>query len=79
MVGRCCRSYLMLQHIDPWMLNNSLINKRSRKLHPIVAQRMRVADSLSRYLAALGLEKRQPPAQDLSAYIVERYSMDGDE
>jgi hypothetical protein len=34
----------------------------------------RVGDSLAKYLTALGLERRSPPSQDLTAYIEERYA-----
>ena len=73
MIDLACRSYLMLQHIDQWMLRNSLINKRSRKLHPVVGQRMRVADSLAKYLQALGLQRVEPKGMDLSQYVEEKY------
>ena len=81
MIDLACRSYLMLEHIDQWMLKNSLINKRSRKLHPVVGQRMRVADSLAKYLGMLGLERHEPKGVSLNEYIEERYGngdVDGD-
>ena len=49
MVDLCCRTFLILEHIDRWMLSNeAIINKRSRKLFPIAQQRQRYADSLAK-------------------------------
>ncbi len=70
MIDLCVRTYLILEHIDRWMLaNQAIINRRNRTLFPIARHRQRYADSLSKYLQALGLEKRQPPAEDLTSYL----------
>ena len=35
-----------------------------------------LSDSLVKYVALLGLEKRQPPTQDLTAYLDSKYGGD---
>src|SRR5712691_9602410 len=54
------RTKLMLDTIDSWLLQQpSLVDKRARRLLPAVQQRQARADSLSRYLMMLGLERRR--------------------
>lgn len=54
------RTRLYLDHIDAHLLQCSslLTKKKPRRLLPLVEQRQRVADSLARLLAQLGLERR---------------------
>ena len=64
------RSKILLDGVDGWLLQQrSLVNKRSRKLHPVVQQRQQLSDSLARYVGMLGLERRRPPAEDLTSYL----------
>lgn len=73
-IETCCGTYLMLKHVDAWILKTgTLVNKRSRRLHPVIVQRMRLADSLAKHLSLLGLEKREVP-NDLRNYIGANYS-----
>jgi hypothetical protein len=70
------RTKLLLDGIDAWLLsqNRAPVNMKSHTVWNVVKDRQRLSDSLSRYMEALGLEKRQPPAQDLTAYIEEQYA-----
>jgi hypothetical protein len=59
LVDLACRSKLMLDSIDSWIMEQpSLINKRKRMLLPVVLQRQQLADGLAKYLSMLGLERR---------------------
>lgn len=50
---------ILLDSIDTWLFTQpSLVNSRKRSIIPIVLQRQALADSLVRYLAQLGLERR---------------------
>jgi hypothetical protein len=75
MIDMACREYLILEHVDRWMLSNkAIVNKRNRRLFDIVLHRNRLADSLAKKLQALGLEKRgKPSGMDLSDYVREQY------
>jgi len=50
---------ILLDSIDTCLFTQpSLVNSRKRSIIPIVLQRQALADSLVRYLAQLGLERR---------------------
>jgi len=50
---------ILLDSIDTWLFTQpSLVNSRKRSVIPVVLQRQALADSLVRYLAQLGLERR---------------------
>src|SRR5229473_3048024 len=60
LVDLACRSRLMLDSIDAWLLTQpSLIDKRHRRLLPVVNERQKLADALARYLDTLGLARRE--------------------
>lgn len=70
------KSKLLLDSVDAWLLvQPSLINKRKRSLLPVVIQRQALADALARYLAQLGMERRQKQVS-LEDYINEKYGGD---
>ena len=73
-------SLIVLQSIDAYLFKiaaqDGLVNKRNRRAFAIVGDRMRVADSLTRQLAALGLERKAKPVQDLTTYVRDRYGAD---
>ena len=52
--------------------SSGLVNRRSRRVFPVLESRMRVADSLGRQLQLLGLERRQVPARTLEEDLAER-------
>jgi hypothetical protein len=64
------KTKLLLDSADAWLLSQpSLVNARQRRLVAAVLQRQRLADALARYLALLGLKRRQAPAPSLDAYL----------
>jgi hypothetical protein len=67
------RTRLYIEHIDSWLMEqDSLINKRARKLFPIVHQRQSLCDSLTKMLTQLGLERQAKPVEDLHTYLERR-------
>ncbi len=51
---------------------DGLVNRRNRRAFAIVADRMRVADSLARQLAALGMERHAPLVPSLTEYLAQK-------
>jgi hypothetical protein len=71
-VDLAVRTHLMVQSLDNYLLTlGSLVNRRKRALWPVVRERTVLADSLAKYMAMLGLEKKQPPEKKLHEYIAE--------
>ena len=67
------RQKLLLESVDAWLLiQPSLVNGRKRALLPVVRERQGLADSLARYLAQLGLERRAKPVPSLDDYLRQR-------
>jgi hypothetical protein len=76
-VELAARAAVLLEMADSWILQyGSVVNKRNRCLLPIVRERMQLSDGLARYLQALGLERRKPPAIDLDTYLATRVKPD---
>lgn len=77
LVGAAVGSKILLDSIDRYLFElaaaDRLVNRRSRRVFAIVADRMRVADSLARQLQTLGLERRAKKALDLDAYVARAY------
>ena len=68
------KTKLLLDGIDMWLLTqDSLIDEKKRKVVDVVRERMRLSDSLAKYLQTLGLERKRPPLQDLGRYIETNY------
>ena len=64
------RTKLLLDSIDNWLLHQpSLINARKRAVIPAVTQRQQLADSLSRLMKDLGLERRAKTVPTLQQYL----------
>jgi hypothetical protein len=75
LVDLAVRSKLILDSLDAWLLAQpSLVNKRTRSVLPIVRERQALADGLSRYLQALGLDRVTRPPLDLGQYLARRGS-----
>jgi hypothetical protein len=69
------RTRLYVEHIDSWLMEqDSLINKRARKLFPIVQQRQQLVDSLAKMLSQLGLERQAKPVPSLAEYLASKES-----
>lgn len=52
------KTKLILDSIDVWLQQDTLIIKRKRSIIPAVTQRKSLADALSRYMGQLGLARR---------------------
>ncbi len=77
-VDLAVRTKLLLDSVDAWLLTQpSLVNKRARALLPVVRERQQLADGLSRYLQALGLERRAKPVLSLNEYLKGKYTDGG--
>ena len=61
LVEMCSRDWLMLQHIDAYLFQTGIFNKKRRQAYALTVQRMQLADSLTRRLQALGLQRRAKP------------------
>lgn len=58
LVDMAVRTRLFVDHVDSFLLEQeSLINKTTRSLFPLVTQRQHLCDSLSRILGQLGLDR----------------------
>jgi hypothetical protein len=72
---------IVLDSLDRYVfelaINGGLVNRRNRRAFAIVADRMRVADSLARQLAALGMERHTPLAPSLTEYLAQKKGRDG--
>ncbi len=70
-------SMILLASLDCYVFElaerGGLVNRRSRRVFPVVESRMRVADGLARQLQALGLESRKPSAPALEDYVREKF------
>jgi hypothetical protein len=70
-------TWIVLSSIDAYLFQmasaDGLVSRKHRRVFPIVEQRMRVADTLARQLAALGLERVPQRVQTLDAYIASKY------
>lgn len=72
LVEQCVRAKLILDHVDSYLLEQeSLINKRSRRVMPIVLERTRLSEHFVKLLTVLGLEKTPPPMKTLAEYLAE--------
>ena len=64
------RSVLFLNHIDAFLLETpSLINRKAKKILPILLQRQTLCDSLLRQLTALGLQRQAKRLPTLAEYL----------
>ena len=72
---------IVLDSLDRYLFElaaqGGLVNRRNRRAFAIVADRMRVADSLTRQLATLGLDRQERPPQDLASYLAQRHAGTG--
>jgi hypothetical protein len=73
LIELCTRARAILDHVDNYVLSlDSLVNKRGRKLVPIVSQRTALADHLSKLLAQLGLSRIARDSQTLEGYLASK-------
>ena len=71
------KTKLLLDGLDVWLLNQETLVSEKGKAADMLHVRMRLSDSLAKYLEKLGLERRLPDKHDLSAYVEERYGNEG--
>jgi hypothetical protein len=77
-VELCCRSKLLLDSIDTWLLSQGkLVYGRTKTIYPAVIQRQHLADGLAKHLQMLGLERRGPKPLELSEYLAQKYPAAG--
>ena len=70
MIDLVIRQWAILDSVDGYLLGmESLVDRRHRKAWPVVLDRDRLAASLERSLARLGLERRPAPVEDLDAFV----------
>jgi hypothetical protein len=73
LVELACRTKLMLEHIDSFILaQKSIVQQRKKSLYPVVRERGTLANSLVYLLAQLGLERKPRRARSLQSYLEER-------
>jgi hypothetical protein len=64
---------ILLASVDRYVFGlaerDGLVNKRSRRAFPILDARLRLADSLTKQLGALGLERRPKPLPTLAELL----------
>jgi hypothetical protein len=77
LVNAAVGSWLVLSCVDRYLVElaevGQLVSRKHRRLFPIAEQRMRIADSLTRQLQTLGLDKQPAPPQSLDSYVRDRY------
>jgi hypothetical protein len=73
LVEMVCRTRLLLDHCDSYLLGlPSVINRRRKALVPLVRERMQLQDSLARLLGQLGVARRHKPVPSLAEYLASR-------
>ena len=64
---------LLVSSVDGYLLGlPALVDKRHRRLWPVVRERQALVGQLQSLLRDLGLERRAKAVQDLDAYLAER-------
>jgi hypothetical protein len=73
LVDAAARERLYLDTLDRFLVEQGdLVNRRKRSAHPVLLQRMQLADALQRRLVALGLERRAKRVPSLAEYLQRR-------
>jgi len=74
LVDLVARASLYLDHLDAWLAaQQTLINRRSRSVVPVLLQRQTLADHLARLLDKLGLDRVPAKIDALDRYVAEKY------
>jgi hypothetical protein len=63
------RTKLLLDGVDAFILQTGIVNKRRKAVHPVVRERIALAESLVRHLQLLGLKRVQATLPDLRDYL----------
>jgi hypothetical protein len=73
LIDLAIRQWALLEAVDGYLLQlPSPVDKRHRRVWPVVLDRSRLAAQLQATLLALGLERKPKPVQPLRAYLAER-------
>src|SRR5271156_391070 len=73
LIELACRTKLILEHIDSYILGQeSIIDLEKKSVYPVIQQRGTLANSLVYLLAQLGLERKPRRAKSLQSYIDEK-------
>ena len=81
LVELAVRTKLLVDSVDAFLLTDtpSLVDKRHRRLWPVVRERQALVGQLQSILRDLGLERRQQPVADLATYLASRTAAAGSE
>lgn len=72
------RTQLYVFHLDAWLSEQrSLVDHKRKAILPVLRERTQLADALSRYLQALGLERKAKDVPDLRSLLADAAN-DGD-
>jgi hypothetical protein len=63
------RDVIVVEQIDAYLVQHEVVNKKKRCLYPIALQRMALAESVTKRLAALGLARRSKQVQTLTQLL----------
>ncbi len=71
LIDACVGTWLILSSLDRYIFSakNAIVNTQSRKVYTCIGDRMRIADSLTRQLSAVGLTKRDRAALTIREYV----------
>lgn len=73
LVDVACRTKLLLDEVDCWLLSQrSIVNVRRKELLRVAKDRTQFADSLLRTLNSLGLKRRERRIEGLEAYLASK-------
>jgi len=72
LVDLAARASLYLDHLDAWLAGQqTLVNRRSRSVLPVLLQRQSIAEHLARLLDRLGLDRALAKAPTLATIRAE--------
>lgn len=80
MIELAATQLVLLRMIDGWIFEKPeerVFRRRDRTMYPLTKERQRIADSLARYLAQLGMD-RAAPTLTLEAYVEAEYEAEVD-
>jgi len=78
LIELACRTKLILEHIDSYILGQeSIIDLEKKSVYPVIQQRGTLANSLVYLLAQLGLERKPRRARSLQSYLEEKSKSPG--
>jgi len=74
LVELATRTRLYVDHVDAFLMaQRTLVHAKRKAVLPVLRERQALADSLTRILSQLGLERRPRPVKSLTEYLAENY------